>query len=64
MKGVKFNFCFQLLDGMVEGGFITARSACDALLQNEKLHYTNTHIWSLTFVMLRKHIGTSNNCIF
>jgi len=50
-------FLFQLLDGMVEGGFITARSACDALLQNEKLHYTNTHIWSLTFVMLRKHIG-------
>ena len=53
-------FLFQLLDAMIEGGAITARSACDTLLQNDKLHYKNAHVWSLTFKMLRKHIGKTH----
>ena len=42
---------------MMEDGEITARSGCDALLQNDKLSYENSHVWTITFKMLRKHIG-------
>lgn len=53
----RVNLMAGLLESMVENSIIPARPVCEAILNQDRLHYEVPHMWTKTFQLLKKIIG-------